>query len=66
MPPHPVAPVQGRKRIGLATGDELELTVEAKGILLSPVQPRSPMGTKEGILICAMKFRFPLGISRLS
>jgi AbrB family looped-hinge helix DNA binding protein len=48
-----VVPKPLRDRLGLQPGDELEVTVEANGLRLTPVLPSSPLADEEGILICS-------------
>lgn len=48
-----VVPKPLRDRFSLKPGDELEVTVEADGIRLRPVVPRSPLAEESGILLCA-------------
>ena len=48
-----VVPKVLRDRFSLGPGDELEVTLEADGMLLRPVVPVSPFTEASGILICA-------------
>ena len=48
-----VVPKVLRDRFALKPGDELEFTLEANGIRLSPVIAASPLAEVNGILICS-------------
>lgn len=48
-----VVPKSLRDRFALKPGDELEVTVDAGGIRLSPVSTPSPLSEEHGILICS-------------
>lgn len=48
-----VVPKGLRDRLDLKPGDSLEVTLEADGIRLRPVQPLSNIAEEEGILVCS-------------
>lgn len=48
-----VVPKALRDRFALKPGDELQVTLEADGIRLSPVVAASPLAEENGILICS-------------
>lgn len=48
-----VVPKAVRDRFALKPGDELEVTLEADGIRLSPVIAASPFTEENGILVCS-------------
>jgi AbrB family looped-hinge helix DNA binding protein len=48
-----VVPKGLRDRFALKPGDSLEVTLEADGIRLRPVQPSSPIAEEDGILLCS-------------
>jgi AbrB family looped-hinge helix DNA binding protein len=48
-----VIPKGLRDRFALKPGDALEVTLDPDGIHLRPVQPSSPIGEEEGILVCS-------------
>lgn len=48
-----VVPKALRDRFALKPGDSLEVTLEADGIRLRPVQPSSPIAEEDGILVCS-------------
>lgn len=47
-----VVPKGLRDRFALKPGDELEVTLEADGIRLRPMQPSSPISEENGVLVC--------------
>ncbi len=48
-----VVPKLLRDRMGLKSGDEMELTLEADGIRLRPAVTQASLTEVDGILICA-------------
>ena len=48
-----VVPKPVRDRFALKPGDELEVTIEADGIRLTPAIPAPALAEENGILVCA-------------
>jgi AbrB family looped-hinge helix DNA binding protein len=48
-----VVPKSLRDYFSLRSGDELEVRIEADGIMLRPLQPASPISMEAGVLVCS-------------
>jgi AbrB family looped-hinge helix DNA binding protein len=48
-----VVPKSLRDYFSLQSGDELEVKIEADGIMLRPLHPASPISTEAGVMVCS-------------
>lgn len=48
-----VVPKSLRDRFGLQPGDDLEITLEADGIMLRPIRPVAALKEESGVMVCS-------------